>query len=466
MAGAIRVAVVGGGISGLVGAFRLRQQLGADAQIDVFEAGSEVGGILHSRSVGGQQVDVGAEAFIVRRPEALALISELGLADQVVSPTSRRPAVWANGGLLPLPAPALMGIPAGPEVVAGLADPADLDRMVAEPDTALHWDPAADPTVGELVGERFGRSVVLRSVDPMLGGVYSSLADDIGVREALPALAARLDAGASSLTGAVNALISAGSGSGPVFGTLLGGYRVLVDALVTAAAIEPRYCSYVRDLAPTTDGWQLDSGAGPTSYDAVLLAIPAWLAGYAMRHALPDLATPLCAVRRASSVVLSMAFEPGTSLPEHSGVLVATGEALRAKAFTFSSQKWAHLGSPGGPISVRASFGRFGAEVPDDCIEPDVDERLLREALEDLDAVCSTAGVTPPSERLIDSYIQRWTNGLPLYSSGHLAAMRAVIAARPPRLAFAGSSYDGVGVPACIRQAGLAVDGLLADLAV
>lgn len=462
-----RIAVVGGGVSGLTAAYRLRRALGADARIDVFEASDRVGGVLHTTTVGGQAVDVGAEAFIVRRPEALDLVTELGLADRVVSPTGRRPAVWAADRLHPMPAPALMGIPAASETVAGLADPSDVERIATESGRPLNWTAGGDVSVGGLVAERFGESVVARSVDPMLGGVYSSLARDIGLREALPALASRFDAGAPSLTAAVGDLTAtAGAGGGPVFGTLLGGYRVLLDALTAAAGVEPRLSCLVTDLTAGAAGWVVSAADGFTvDYDGVLIATPAWQAGSLLAASAPELAATLSAVQGASSVVVSIALAPGTSVPEHSGVLVATGESLRAKAFTFSSQKWAHLSAPDRPVSVRASFGRFGASVPEETAEPGVEDRIRAEALEDLDQVCVAAGGQAVSARVVDVVLQRWTGGLPVYPPGHLARMTEAMAARPPRLALAGSAYSGVGVPACIGQAGRAADALLADLA-
>lgn len=459
-----RIAVVGGGISGLTAAYRLRQALGAEAHIDLYEAGERLGGVLRTTRVGGRVVDVGAEAFIVRRPEARDLVAELGLADRVVSPTARRSAVWSGGRAHPLPTPALMGIPASSEVVAGLADPVDVAKIAGEPGRPLRWRPGDDPSVGELVADRFGESVVARSVDPLLGGVYASRADAIGLREALPALAARLDAGASDLTTAVTDLTTAGAGGGPVFGTLVGGYEVLIDALARAAGVQPALCSSVLRLEPRRDGWTLQiSGDRTVDYDGVVLAVPAWVAGRLLHESMPGFAAPLRAVRGSSSLVLSIALAEGTALPDHSGVLVATGEALHAKAFTFSSQKWAHL-SGDGPVSVRASFGRFGAPVPDEGVEPGVDDRIRAEALADLDEICADAGVSAASSRVIDVEIQRWTNGLPVYSPGHAERMRQTLADRPSRLALAGSAYAGVGVPACIGQAAHAVAQLVADL--
>ncbi|MGW0451661.1 protoporphyrinogen oxidase [Gordonia sputi] len=467
----IDVAVVGAGISGLTAAFRLRQRLGPDARIDLYEAGERTGGILKTVDVGADGrgsvlVDVGAEAFIVRRPEALGLVTELGLADRVVSPTGRRPALWACGRLHDMPRPALMGIPATPDAVAGLVDPADLERMRAEPDRPLEWAPGTDVSVGDLVAHRFGPSVVSRSVDPMLGGVYSSLAADIGVREALPALAAQLDAGAPSLTAAVGALLANPTTTGPVFGTLIGGYRVLVEALLDAARPDLRTCAAVTDVRRNGSRWALFTGDRPAatdaSYDGVVLSTPCWMTGHMLRREAPDAASTLLAVERARSVVVSITLAPDTALPDNSGVLVATGEDLRAKAFTLSSRKWAHLGEPGELLSVRASFGRYRQSIPDEDVEPGIDDRLRDWALADLDRVCAAAGIEPLTGRVIDTFVQRWE--LPRYAPGHLATMARVEASLPAGLALAGNAVRGVGVPACIGQAGRAVERLLGDL--
>lgn len=467
----IDVAVVGAGISGLTAAYRLRQRLGPDSRIDVYEAGERMGGILKTVGAGGAGVDsvgvdVGAEAFIVRRPEALGLVTELGLADRMVSPTGRRPALWVRGGLHDMPRPALMGIPATPDAVADLVDPADLARMAAEPERPFDWVPGTDVSVGDLVADRFGPTVVSRSVDPMLGGVYSSLAADIGLREALPALAARLDAGAPSLTAAVRALLDNPTASGPVFGTLVGGYRVLVDALSDAARPDVRFSTAVTDIRRDGGRWALFTGDRPAAadatYDGVVLAAPAWATGHMLRHAASTVAPTLLAVEQAKSVVVSITLAPHTALPDNSGVLVATGEDLRAKAFTLSSRKWAHLGEPGAPVSVRASFGRYGQPIPDEDRQPGINGRLREWAMADLDRVCVAAGIEPVAGHVVDSVVQRWT--LPRYAPGHLAAMAEAEEALPAGLVLAGNAVRGVGVPACIGQAGRSVERLVAEL--
>ncbi|MFW0790405.1 FAD-dependent oxidoreductase [Gordonia sp. CPCC 205333] len=447
-----RLAIIGGGLSGLAAAYFARQALGADAVVDIFERSERPGGILRSASVAGRQVDVGAEAFVVRRPEALALVAELGLADQVVSPTGRRPAVWANDGLHALPSPALMGIPANVAAVGNLVDDADRLHIDAERQRPMDWPPGTDMSVGDLVDDRFGPAVTARSVDPMLGGVYSSLSADIGVREAIPALAARLDAGTPNLTDAVAGLLPAATNTAPVFGAVRGGYRVVVDRLLEAAGAQ-----WHSGIEPALMGGPGDWQVADVGYDAVIVALPAPDAASLLADTVPAVAAELGNVAMAGSAVVALALPPDSVLPENSGVLVATGESLHAKAFTFSSRKWPHYESSDATW-VRASFGRFRQPIAGD------DHTLIGWAAADLARICDAAGVTVDTSPL-DAVVQRWPSGLPVYAPGHLASMKRVFDARPAGLGFAGASYQGVGVPACIAQARKAVDAVVSEVA-
>ena len=175
--------VVGGGISGLTAAYRLRRAVGDDAVITVLDPADRLGGILRTEQVGGQPMDIGAEAFVARRREVPELL-----------------------------AGTVNGIPSAAAAMAGLVDAETVDRMGREPSRPMHWRAGMDPTVGDLVGDRFGAQVVARSVDPMLSGVYAGSAATIGLRSAVPTVAGALDAGAPNLTEAVRSVLPAGPG--------------------------------------------------------------------------------------------------------------------------------------------------------------------------------------------------------------------------------------------------------------
>lgn len=414
----------------------------------MFEPADRLGGVLRTETICGRPMDIGAEAFVARRPEVPALLAELGLADRQITTTGVRPTIYSEGCLHPLPAGAVNGVPGSAASLQGLVDAATVARVAAEPDREMDWRPGGDPSVGDLVSERFGDQVVARSVDPMLSGVYAGSAATIGIRSAVPTVAAALDAGAASLTAAVQRATPAVSG-GPVFGAIAGGYRVLLDALIATTAPE-----WVR--APisrvTTDGagWAVADGSGREwNADAVVLAVPAPHAASLLADSAPANAAVVARVRVASAVVLAMGVPHGTPFPLQSGVLVASGESLRAKAITLSTRKW---GGDGGAELLRLSFGRFGDRIATDTS----DDQLGSWAVEDLRAVFGVS-VDP-----VEIKIHRWIDAMPQYGPGHADLVAKIRAGLPRGLAIAGNFLDGVGVPACLVAAGRAADAVLA----
>ncbi len=343
-----RYAVVGGGISGLSAAYRLRRLVGDDARIALFDPSDALGGTLRTVRLASHPVDVGAEAFVARRPEVPALLAELGLAETQIDTTGVRPLIYAGGSLHPMPDATVNGIPTSAQSLAGLVDDATLTTVADEPSRPLTWERGADPAVAELVGERFGAQVVSRSVDPLLAGVYAGSAATIGLRSAAPGVASALDYGAGSLTEAARAALPPAS-SGPVFRAVGGGYQRLVDELVCQSGVEHVQAA-VTSLDRVEGGWQL----GDRYVDAVVLAVPAPQLAALVGGVAPDAAAAALSIPVASSVVLALAVPGGASLPQQSGVLVASGEPLRAKAITLSSRKW---GRPDDVELLRLSFG-------------------------------------------------------------------------------------------------------------
>ncbi|HEX2398988.1 MAG TPA: protoporphyrinogen oxidase, partial [Mycobacterium sp.] len=337
-------AVVGGGISGLVSAYRLRVAAGPDATITLFDPADRLGGVLRTERIGGQPLDVGAEAFIVRRPEVPALLAELGLAGRQIGTTGARPLIYSQRGLHPLPSDTLQGIPAHPHALAGLVDEATIAWMLDERTRPFSWRPGADPSVAELVGDRFGDQVVARSVDPLLAGVYAGSAATIGVRSAAPTLAAALDRGARNLTDAVREALPPPL-TGSVFGTVDGGYGVLVDELVRRAGIRWAQVAIVQ-VSRAPHGWDVVDDEGHRWHaDAAVLAVPAPRLPKLIEGVAPRTAAAARRIAVASTALVALALPGGTPLPEQSGVLVASGERLRAKAITLSSRKWGRRGN-------------------------------------------------------------------------------------------------------------------------
>lgn len=453
------IAVVGGGISGLAAAHRLRTLLGPDARITVLEQRDRLGGVLRTVDLAGVPFDVGAEAFLARRPEVLALSAELGLSELLVHPTRTAATIRAAGRTGPLPGGTLLGVPTSAARLDALLSPRGAAAVAAEPRTPLHWTAGVDVALGALLRERLGDEPVDRLVDPLLGGVYAGRVDTLGLRATIPALAAALDAGAPSLTGAADrATTGAPAAGGPVFGAVRGGYRVLVDALAAASRAQVRLGTTVRAVERHSGGWRLL--LGPTTapealdVDAVLLAVPAPAVARLLAPIAPGAARAAGGIELASSVVVALAFraEDAASLPPTSGALIAAGEPLTVKGVTHSSNKWAHLASDG-LVRLRASLGRFGEAAT---LQVD-DAEIVARVRADL-AVLTGVAAEP-----VAVHVQRWGGGLPQYAVGHLDRVAAVEAGLPAGLAVAGSALHGVGVPACVATARSAAELIAAQ---
>jgi len=237
---------------------------------------------------------------------------------------------------------------------------------------------------------------------------------------------------------------------GPVFGTLSGGFEGLVDALVAGAAVRPRLGLPVRGLARTPQGWRLELGStSQPEYidaDAVVLAVPAPALRRLLADPLPAASAAASRVEVASCAVIGLALPQAAAqdLPASSGMLVAAGEPLSVKAFTFSGRKWAHARSAD-VVLVRASVGRHGEAWV-----------LQRDDAELVDAVCADlAALTGITAAPVSTVVARWGGGLPQYAPGHLDAVAVLEreVAGSAGLAVAGATLHGVGLPACIGTA-------------
>lgn len=446
----MNIAIIGAGLTGLTTAYELHKHR-PDATITVFEAADRIGGKLYTVPFSVGPTDMGAEAYLAKRQDATEFFEELGLGESLREPSGLPSMVYAGGALHALPTDTIMGIPARLAALGGLVD--DIDA--AADDQPLAWG-AQDRNLGALVRERFGDQVADRVVSALLGGVYSSSCDDLGVRATLPQLAAVLDAMAESgqpltLGGAVATLLekhNAPRGYRPsVFRTFAGGYAELYEALAEQSGAQIHIDAFITGITRTTHGFTLTGAEG--TFDEVVLATPAPTTAMLIKGIAPTAAAELKTIALASSVVVGMRFADAAGLPDYSGILVGAGEQdVKAKAFTFSSKKWPHLDREGGAL-VRASFGRYG----DDALTRAEEDDLVDYALDDLQTITGFDGRAAGLEEI---FVQRWFGGLPVYAPGHndkVARILTALADEAEHLHVTGAWVDGVGVPAVIANA-------------
>ncbi len=269
-----RVVVVGGGISGLTAAWELTG--GAERRADapgvvVLESSSRLGGALRSDDFGGRAVDMGPDGFLGRRPEAVDLCHELGLADMLVPIAGRGASVWARGRLRALPEGLALGIPTRlwPTARAGvLGFRGQLglarDAVLPRPDVR---GPIGDRSIGPLVARKLGQRVVDTLVDPLIGGIHAGSVDDLSAAAVFPPLLAAAQR-RGGLMRALRAEVPAPDPEGPpLFWSLDGGMASLVRTLVASLGergVDIRLSAPADRLERAGAGWTVWSGGRAT----------------------------------------------------------------------------------------------------------------------------------------------------------------------------------------------------------
>ncbi len=346
--------VVGAGVSGLVVARDLAR---AGVRVTLIEAQAVAGGRLRRAELGDLRIDIGAEAFATRGGSVRALLDELHLGDRVVRPA--RLGAWTVGEsyALPLPEAGALGVPARPLSRSARETLGFFGALRASIEPLLpRWIGMRSGSLAELVRLRLGRRVLNRLVAPVVRGVYS--ADPAQLQAAaLPGIGDALVNG-SSLIAASRKLRDEQSAAGAAVASLDGGMTVLVDALLLelerlgvelragerAAALELRPRAVI-----TASGTRLPA-------DVIVLAVAESVARALLG---------LPALERAREtpvevVALRLVDSRLDAWPRGTGVLVAEGGSVSAKALTHVTAKWPHLSLPPGEHVLRLSYGRAG----------------------------------------------------------------------------------------------------------
>ena len=133
-----RIAIVGGGISGLAAAFALeeRRRAGESLEFVIYESSPRFGGVLATEQVDGCLVEAGPDSFLTEKPWAADLCRRLGIEDQLIGSNdrSRRTYILVKGKLVPLPDGLMFMVPTrlAPAMLSTLFSPATKFRMVRE----------------------------------------------------------------------------------------------------------------------------------------------------------------------------------------------------------------------------------------------------------------------------------------------------------------------------------------------
>ncbi|MDZ4686033.1 MAG: protoporphyrinogen oxidase [Planctomycetaceae bacterium] len=487
-----RIAVIGGGLTGLAAAHRLTElatEQGRALDITVYEAGPRLGGIVGTIERDGYLIDTGADSFITNKPGALQLCQRIGLESrlQATEPRYRGALVLHNGRPVPVPEGFQLLSPSAmwPVLKSPILSLSGKLRVAREYFIPPRMD-NGDETLASFVRRRFGSEVLDRLVQPLVGGIYTSDPEKLSLAATMPRFL-EMERKHGSLIRAAKSekpqandedRISGGARYG-LFAGLRGGMQELVDALVSRVesrcrvelnrAIESVTVDTTSaDAVDTTSADAADAPGRPgyrlrfrdsseQTFDAVLVTLPAYRTADVLQNLDHDLAAQLRGIEYASSsiVVTGHALKDVRDPLNAFGLVIPHIEHRKILAVSFSSRKFPNR-APEGRVLLRTFVG--GAMQPE-LFDRDDDAtiRLVREEL------AATLGVTGEPDFAL---VVRYPRGMPQYHLGHLDRVAEIerLTAGHTGLAIAGNAYRGVGVPDAIHSGEQAAERILAAI--
>jgi len=450
-----RIAIIGGGISGLSAAFALEKHRLAGAPLDyvVFESSPRLGGVLVTEHVDGCLVEAGPDSFLTEKPWASDLCREVGLGDQLIgsNDADRKTYILVKGRLALIPDGLMFMVPTKimPTVFSPLFSIHTKLRMARE------WfhpprKADADETVAAFVDRHYGSEMVDRLADPLLSGVYGGEAAQLSVRAVLPRFA-EMEATHGSLGRAMLAARkkmarASKAPARPLFTSLKNGMQQLVDAVVSRvppSALLPN--SAVQRIQRQKDGWMVSASYASDHFDALVMATPAQKAAELLGMVSENLACELRGIEYTSSVTVNFSYDGRVraALPPGFGFLVPRSEGKRMLAATFVHNKFPHR-APEDRALLRCFIG--GARNEQVLQAPD--EEVIRIVREELQQII---GLTADP---LFTCVYRWQGAMAQYGVGHLERLERIqgLLQQLPGLTLAGNGYRGIGVPDCVRS--------------
>jgi protoporphyrinogen/coproporphyrinogen III oxidase len=450
-----RIAIVGGGISGLSAAFALEKlrRGGASLEYVVFESSPRLGGVLVTERVDGCLIEAGPDSFLTEKPWASDLCREVELGDQLIgsNDADRKTYILVKGRLVEIPDGLMFMVPTKitPTMFSPLFSAGTKLRMARE------WfhpprKADADETVASFVDRHYGPEMVDRLADPLLSGVYGGEASQLSVRAVLPRFAemevTHGSLGRAMLAARTKMAHAPKAPARSLFTSLKDGMQQMVEAVVSrlpAAVLQAN--SPVQRVQRQDSGWVVSAGYASDGFDAVILAIPAQAAAELLRMTSAELASELRGVQYSSSVTVNLGFDRTVraSLPPGFGFLVPRSEGKRLLAATFVHNKFPHRAP-----EDRALLRCFVGGARNEQILRASDEEIIRIVREELRQII---GLTADP---LFTRVYRWKGAMAQYGVGHLERLQRIesLLKQLPGLALAGNGYRGIGVPDCVRS--------------
>lgn len=433
----MRVAIIGGGISGLVCAFYLNRFL-PDTQITVYEKEPQVGGKLLTARKHGFVIELGGNGFLTNRPDTLDLVRDLGCEDLLLpsSDSARKRFIFDGKALHELPegpksffATKLLGIFSKLRVLCEFVIPRRKDGF--------------DETVQQFGYRRLGKAFTDKFLDAMTAGVFASAPDKLSLAAAFPAVAA-MEKEHGGLFRAMMAKKKKQAGPGGVLMSFKGGMSTLMERLKERCNAQLRLDCEVTKLLLRDGEWEVTACDGVQKYDRVIMATPSFVASRLLKELDEQLGEELKRIEYSPVAVVALGFNALSRPLDGFGLLTTKGSGSQALGVLWDSSIFEDRAQEGTQL-LRLMIG--GQRNPFLAVKDE--EELIGIAR---GVLYETMGV---KESPMYAQVTRWHKAIPNYAPGHVALVEGIehLASRHMGLSLCSNAYRGVSMNDCVKNA-------------
>ncbi len=451
----MKIAIVGGGISGLSTAYFLRQSLRQrTTQTFLLESSSRWGGIIQTEHLDGFVLEAGPDSFLSQKPQALDLIRKLGLEGRLIRSRSAHQQVYLflKRKLQPFPGGLFLAPPLSQFHILRSPLLSWKGKLRAALEPFISTSGLEDESVANFFHRRLGQEVLRKIAEPLMTGVYGGDAYQLSLQSCFPLLYARERTG-KSITCVSNRRASRKehppmtTKTEGLFVSLKRGMGELIETLVMSLDSTSLHLgTTVTKVHSKRSGFQIElNRKRALEVDVLILATPAYVSSAILSESFPEIATALETIPYTSSIILCLGYQRELFSGQlGSGFLIPRSENKTLSACTWVCNKFSHR-CPEGSSLLRCFVGG-----PSNQPAMDWDDEKIRVTLRaELDEILKVHQ-QPAWEK-----IYRWRKSLPQYTIGHQRRVETLNEKlnRTPGLYCIGNYLDGIGIPDCIRHA-------------
>lgn len=430
----MKIAIVGGGISGLATAFYIKQG-NPDIDITIFEKEEKLGGKMMTKQIDGFLFEEGSNGFLSNKPDTLELVKESGCEDLLLrsSDKARVRFIYKD---------ALHKLPESPG--AFLATPLlsffGKLRVAGEILIPAKKDDS-DETLESFGYRRVGKEMTSSFLDPMTAGIFASKPDKISVNAAFPAVV-KLEKEYGGLFKGMMKKRKKEAGPGGVLMSFKGGVSAFVKSLADFIDVNIKTDTPVKSIEKTEEKFLIyTTKEDKEEFDNVILSTPAYESAKILNKVDSEFSVLLHDIEYSPISVVGLGYSELKHNLDGFGLLTTTSSKKDVLGVLWDSSIFEDRADKG-KKALRVMIG--GQRNPDLALKND--EELKNIAIK---GVKETMGIEELPETV---YVKKWEKGIPNYRVGHLERMQKLFEKlkKYNGLYLSSNAYFGVGLNDCV----------------